>query len=265
MFETLRPASGAHNATTPAGFTMTPSGTPPQVLIVDDDPTMCETLVDLLEMNGLAPTAVRDGSAMQAALAAGDWDLLLLDLRLKREDGLTLARLVRETSELPIILMSGSGDDTDRILGLELVADDYLTKPFNPRELVARVRAVLRRTRSAPKQPARADAAPAGPVIGFGGFALDLGARTLTGPDGLPCKLTPNEFSLLEALARHPNRVLSRDQLLEGMRRHDSEVFDRAIDVLIVRLRRKIEPNPASPRYIRTERGLGYLFSADAP
>lgn len=239
------------------------SGTTPHVLIVDDDATMCETLVDLLEMNGLAPTAVQDGSAMQAALATGDWDLLLLDLRLRREDGLTLARMVRETSDLPIIIMTGSGDDTDRILGLELVADDYLNKPFNPRELVARVRAVLRRTRPAPKKVEGADAAPAGPVVTFGGFVLDLGERTLTSPDGRPCKLTPNEFSLLEALARHPNRVLSRDQLLEGMRRHESDVFDRAIDVLIVRLRRKIEPNPTSPRYIRTERGLGYLFSTD--
>lgn len=244
---------------------MTLSGQNPRVLIVDDDATMCETLVDLLEMNGLAPTAVHDGRAMQAALASGEWDLLLLDLRLKREDGLTLARLVRETSDLPIILMTGSGDDTDRILGLELVADDYLNKPFNPRELVARVRAVLRRTRPAAKKVEEAGAAPAGPVVTFGGFVLDLGARTLASPDGRPCKLTPNEFSLLEALARHPNRVLSRDQLLEGMRRHDSEVFDRAIDVLIVRLRRKIEPNPTSPRYIRTERGLGYLFSTDEP
>ena len=240
---------------------MTLSDKTAHVLIVDDDPTMCETLVDLLEMNGLAASAVSDGSAMNAALDSGDCDLLLLDLRLKREDGLTLARAVRETSDVPIIIMTGSGDDTDRILGLELVADDYVTKPFNPRELVARVRAVLRRSHPAPKAAERVGAAPVGPVITFGGFVLDLGARVLTGADGQPCKLTPNEFSLLEALARNPNRVLSRDQLLEGMRRRDSEVFDRAIDVLIVRLRRKIEPNPASPRYIRTERGLGYLFS----
>jgi two-component system OmpR family response regulator len=243
---------------------MTLSGIPQRVLVVDDDIAMCEMLIDLFEANGLYATAVHNGASMHTELASGEWDLLLLDLRLKREDGLTLARGVRAESDVPIIIMTGSGDDTDRILGLELVADDYLTKPFIPRELVARVRAVLRRTRPSPPKPQHAPGAtPTGPVITFGGFVLDLGARVLHSPDGRPCKLTPSEFGLLEALARHPNRVLSRDQLLEAMRRQDSDVFDRAIDVLVVRLRRKIEPNPASPRYIRTERGLGYVFSVD--
>jgi two-component system OmpR family response regulator len=243
---------------------MTPSGNSPRVLIVDDDVAMCEMLIDLFEMNGLAATAVHNGAAMHTELACCEWDLLLIDLRLKREDGLTLARAVRAVSEVPIIIMTGSGDDTDRILGLELVADDYLTKPFIPREMVAGVGAGLRRTRPSTPRPQHAPAAtPTGPVISLGGFVLDLGARTLRSPDGQPCKLTPSEFGLLEALARHPNRVLSRDQLLEAMRRQDSEVFDRAIDVLVVRLRRKIEPNPASPRYIRTERGQGYVFSVD--
>lgn len=234
-----------------------------RVLIVDDDPALCEMLSDLLERSGLRADAVLDGAAMQRALAAQDYALLLIDLRLQREDGLVLARTLRETSDVPIIILTGQGDDTDRILGLELVADDYLTKPFNPRELVARVRAVLRRTRPAAAARPERPAGPAAPskAITFGGYTLDLDARTLRGPDGAPCKLTPNEFALLETLAQNPNRVLSRDQLLERMRRHESDIFDRAIDVLVLRLRRKIEANPSAPRFIRTERGIGYVFS----
>lgn len=233
-----------------------------RVLIVDDDPLMCEMLCDLLESSGLRAESVLDGASMQRALAQQTYAMLLIDLRLKREDGLMLARSVRETSDVPIIILTGQGDDTDRILGLELVADDYLTKPFNPRELVARVRAVLRRTRpwTAPRSERAAGTATSKAIV-FGGYALDLDARTLRGPDGAPCKLTPNEFSLLETLVQNPNRVLSRDQLLERMRRHETDIFDRAIDVLILRLRRKIEANPSAPRFIRTERGIGYVFS----
>ncbi len=240
-----------------------PADTTARVLVVDDDPSMREMLCDLLESSGLAATAVEDGASMHRALAADEHALLLIDLRLRREDGLTLARAVREASDIPIIILTGKGDDTDRILGLELVADDYLTKPFNPRELIARVRAVLRRTRPpTPRAPAAA-APPAGSGerLGFGGFVMDLDARVLHAPDGSVCRLTPAEYDLLETLVRNPNRILSRDQLLERMRRHGSEVFDRTIDVLILRLRRKIEPNPSAPRYIRTERGSGYLFS----
>ena len=232
-----------------------------RVLIVDDDSSMCEMLSDLLESSGLEAASVGDGAAMKEALAAEPYSLLLIDLRLKREDGLTLARTVRETSDIPIIILTGKGDETDRILGLELVADDYLTKPFNPRELIARVRAVLRRTRH-PAHPLERSQTPSPRrMVRFGGFALDVDARVLRGPDGAPCKLTANEYSLLETLVQNANRVLTRDQLLERMQRQESDVFDRAIDVLILRLRRKIEINPSAPRFIRTERGFGYIFS----
>lgn len=232
-----------------------------RVLIVDDDSSMCEMLSDLLESSGLEAVSVGDGAAMKEALAAEPYSLLLIDLRLKREDGLTLARTVRETSDIPIIVLTGKGDETDRILGLELVADDYLTKPFNPRELIARVRAVLRRTRH-PAHPLERSQTPSPRrMVRFGGFALDVDARVLRGPDGAPCKLTANKYSLLETLVQNANRVLTRDQLLERMQRQESDVFDRAIDVLILRLRRKIEINPSAPRFIRTERGFGYIFS----
>jgi len=233
----------------------------PRVLIVDDDPAMCEMLSDLLHASGLTAETVADGAAMNKALEKDEYSLLLIDLRLKREDGLTLARTVRESSDIPIVILSGKGDDTDRILGLELVADDYLTKPFNPRELIARLRAVLRRTRRMGPKPEQPAASSTRKNFRFGGYTLDFGARLLLGPDGAPCKLTPNEYDLLVILVENANRVLTRDQLLEGMRRHESDVFDRAIDVLILRLRRKIEPNPSAPRFIRTERGMGYLFS----
>jgi two-component system, OmpR family, response regulator len=234
----------------------------PRVLIVDDDPAVCEMLSDLCDVNGLAATAVADGAAMQQELAAGSYDLLLMDLRLKKEDGLALARAVRETSDIPIIIMTGKGDEIDRIIGLELVADDYLHKPFNPREVMARVRAVLRRARLvSPRTEPVSPATPARAPIRFGGMTLDLDARQLLGPDGEPRRLTAYEFSLLEVFVQNVNRVLTRDQLLEGMRRHDTDVLDRAIDVLILRLRRKIEPNASAPQFIRTERGYGYVFS----
>jgi two-component system OmpR family response regulator len=199
---------------------------------------------------------------MHEALAAGPFELLLMDLRLKKEDGLALARAVRETSDIPIIIMTGKGDEIDRILGLELVADDYLHKPFNPREVMARVRAVLRRAHLlSPRMEPPSANAPARAPIRFGGLTLDLDARQLLGPDGEPRRLTAYEFSLLEVFVQNVNRVLTRDQLLEGMRRHDTDVLDRAIDVLILRLRRKIEPNASAPQFIRTERGYGYVFS----
>ena len=236
----------------------------PRVLIVDDDPAVCEMLSDLFEVNGLIATTVEDGAAMHKALATGQHELLLLDLRLKKEDGLTLARTVRETSNIPIVIMTGKGDEIDRIVGLELVADDYLTKPFNPREVVARVRAVLRRMRLALPRPGRPPLGAPRPTFRFGGLTLDLEARQLFGPDGEPRRLTTNEFNLLEVFVHNANRVLSRDQLLEGMQRHDTDVLDRAIDVLILRLRRKIEPNASAPQFIRTERGYGYIFSVPA-
>ena len=230
---------------------------PPRLLIVDDEAAMRELLCDLAESAGLRATAVENGAAMRAQLALGDYALILLDLRLKREDGLTLARAVREQSNIPIIILTGKGDETDRILGLELAADDYLMKPFNPRELIARIRALLRRTGGE-----RATTGDAPESIHFGGWRLDRAARTLRAADGQDCPLTASEYALLDAFCRNAGRVLTRDELLELLRGEHSEAFDRSIDVLILRLRRKIEKNPACPQFIRTERGAGYLFNA---
>ena len=241
------------------------ASTAPHVLIVDDEADMRELLCDLIESNGLRATAVDDGAAMRLQLADGDYALLILDLRLRREDGLTLARAVRGSSAIPIMILTGKGDETDRILGLELAADDYLMKPFNPRELLARVRALLRRAggelvpaRAPRGQPAEHD------VSRFGDWLLDFSARTLRDQNNQPCALTPSEYALLEAFVRNANRVLTRDKLLENLRGEHADVFDRTIDVLILRLRRKIERNPGHPGFIRTERGTGYLFCMQA-
>lgn len=242
----------------------------PHVLIVDDEADMRELLCDLIESNGLNATAVEDGAAMRAELESGRYALLILDLRLRREDGLTLARAVRETSAIPIMILTGKGDETDRILGLELAADDYLMKPFNPRELLARVRALLRRA-GGEFPAARAGTVPAGrngsgpettdhETARFGDWTLDLTDRVLRDHNNQPCPLTPSEYALLEAFYRNANRVLTRDQLLENLRGDHSDAFDRTIDVLILRLRRKIERNPCHPELIRTERGIGYQF-----
>ena len=239
-----------------------------RVLIVDDEADMREMLCDLIESAGLMAVAVEDGVAMRAALDSGDYSLLVLDLRLKREDGLTLARAVRETSAIPIIILTGKGDETDRILGLELAADDYLMKPFNPRELIARVRALLRRANSDFRPISHTIPAPSAltsagqDAVRFGRWSLDFDSRLLRDQDDHPCALTPSEYALLETLARHPGRVLTRDQLLEHLRGQECDTFDRTIDVLVLRLRRKIERNPAYPEFILTERGLGYLFRA---
>lgn len=239
---------------------------PAHVLIVDDEADMREMLCDLIESAGLRATAVEDGAAMRAELESGDYSLLILDLRLRREDGLTLARGVRATSAIPIIILTGKGDETDRILGLELAADDYLMKPFNPRELLARVRALLRRAGGEflPSAAAPRSMPMGHDVVRFGGWTLDFTERTLRDRRNESCGLTPSEFALLETFARNPDRVLTRDQLLEHLRGQECDAFDRTIDVLILRLRRKIERNPAHPEFIRTERGLGYLFRLHA-
>ena len=230
----------------------------PRLLIVDDEADMRELLCDLVESVGWCATAVADGAAMRAQLALGDYALLLLDLRLRREDGLTLARAVRESSTIPIIILTGKGDETDRILGLELAADDYLMKPFNPRELLARIRALLRRSSS--DRPGGPSGTAALHSVHFGDWTLDRAARTLRNASGQDCPLTPSEYTLLDAFCRHANQVLTRDELLESLRGEQTESFDRTIDVLILRLRRKIEKNPTCPQFIRTERGAGYLF-----
>jgi DNA-binding response OmpR family regulator len=229
----------------------------PHVLVVDDDPALCEMLAEFLGGQDLRVTAVPGGAAMRAALAAGLVDLVVLDLRLPGEDGLALARELRAAGNLPIVLLTGRSDEADRVAGLELGADDYVTKPFSPRELLARIRGLLRRTRPA-SAPSREDPRRA---FRFEGWELNLRTRRLLAPDGRRLGLTNGEFSLLAALCGAPQRVLSRDQLLALSRLHAAEVYDRTIDVQILRLRRKIEADPSNPQFIVTERGAGYRFT----
>ncbi|MGN6525104.1 MAG: response regulator [Burkholderiaceae bacterium] len=240
--------------------------TRPHVLVVDDEPDMVALLQDVLRRAGFEADGAGCGDDARRAMAQRQYALMLLDLRLKAEDGLTLARQMRQASPIPIIMISGSSDETDRVLLLELAADDFLVKPFSSRELIARVRAVLRRydmaPQPAPAPPGRASAAGS-ERLSFGDWTLDLAERELHRADGSLCALTQAEFRLLEAFVRQPRRIWTRDQLLEQTRSLDTEVFDRTIDVLILRLRRKIEPNPKHPSYICTERGMGYVFSAD--
>jgi len=234
---------------------------PVHLLVVDDDPDIRAIVRHVAEAAGWRVDEAGDAAGLGVRLRNGSPDLILLDIGLPDQDGLTVARRLRATSDIPIIMLTGLGGDIDRILGLELGADDYVVKPFNPRELVARIRAVLRRTRG----PL---AAPGGDPLGhdcrrFGGWLLDLTARRLSAPDGSPVTLTNAEYRLLEAFVTAPRQVLSRDQLLDRTRLPGEDVFDRTIDVLVLRLRRKIEPNPQAPSLIQTERGAGYVFAAD--
>jgi two-component system, OmpR family, response regulator len=229
------------------------------ILAVDDDPAMRKLVADYLGDNELRVTAVASGAEMAQAFAEQAIDLVMLDLRLVGEDGMQLARKLRAESEVPIIIVTGKQDEADRVMGLELGADDYVTKPFSPRELLARIRAVLRRYQTAREVlPPRGEKRRA---YRFSGWELNLGRRRLTSPDGSPVELTHGEFNLLQAFCAAPQRVLSREQLLDLSRLHGAEVYDRSIDVQVLRLRRKIEPDPARPQYIRTERGAGYVFS----
>ena len=230
----------------------------PHVLAVDDDPIIRDLIADYLKQNELRVTTVADGRSMQAVLAEEVVDLIVLDLKLRSEDGMTLARRLRDESEIPIIMLTGRAEEADRIMGLELGADDYLTKPFSPRELLARIRTILRRRRAEVRQ-GRPDGIRA---YRFDGWELNLNTRRLTTKDGTAVPLSNGEFSLLVVLLGAPNRVLSRDQLLDLSRLHNDEVFNRSVDVQIMRLRRRIERDPAEPRYIKTERGVGYVFNA---
>lgn len=225
-----------------------------RILVVDDDADLRGLLADYLRREGFTVETVEDGAAMDAWLATQTPDLLILDLMLPGEDGLALARRVRRNSQLPIIMVSARGDDVDRIVGLEVGADDYLSKPFNPRELLARIRAILRRGAQA-GAPTAEDK-----VCEFGAYRLDTEKRELT-RDGEPVPLTSGELDLLEILAENPNRVLDRDRLLDLLRGYERSPFDRSIDVQIARLRAKIEPDTKRPRYIRTVWGKGYMFT----
>ena len=231
----------------------------PHVLALDDDPAIRQLVCDYLSENDLRVTAVANGKEFDAVLARETIDLVVLDLRLQGEDGMQIARRLREASAIPILMLTGRVDEADRVMGLELGADDYLTKPFSPRELLARIRALLRRARA---QATVAEAIAQVRAYRFGGWQLNIGLRKLKSAPGRAVDLTNGEFSLLAAFVSSPQRILSREQLLDLSRLHNAEVYDRSIDVQILRLRRKIEDDPANPRFIKTERGAGYLFDA---
>jgi len=232
---------------------------PPHIVALDDDPDIRRILVDYLGSQDLRVSAAANGPEMLSILENEPVDLLLLDLRLPGENGLELARRVRETSRVPIVILSERSEEADRVMGLELAADDYVTKPFSPRELLARIRAVLRRVQASEAKVAVDEELRA---YRFAGWELNLRLRRLTAPDGRVIPLTNGEFSLLCAFLSAPQRVLTRDQLLERSRLHSLEVYDRSIDVTILRLRRKIESDPSNPALLKTERGAGYLFTA---
>ena len=229
----------------------------PHILVVDDDPQIRELLEEYLTQNALRVSAVASGKQMSQILADEAIDLVILDLRLAGEDGMAIARTLRDSSAIPIVMLTGVRDEADRVMGLELGADDYLTKPFSPRELLARIRTVLRRTKGAALTQARERQVRA---YRFAEFELNLRTRRLK-RDGRPIDLTNGEFNLLAALLGAPQRILTRDQLLEASRVYDNEVYDRSIDVQVARLRPKIEADPSQPRFIVTERGVGYTFN----
>ncbi|CAM2160005.1 MULTISPECIES: response regulator transcription factor [Paraburkholderia] len=242
----------------------------PHILVVDDDPAIRELIAAYLGENGMRVSEAASGKAMSAALAEQAIDLVILDLRLPGEDGIEIARRIRVQSALPIIVVSGLREEADRVMALELGADDYLTKPFSSRELLARVRALLRRANAASAVLASASASMSAAGAGrqtdarayrFAGWELNLGTRKLTSPRGEAVPLTNGEFSLLQAFLAAPGCVLAREQLLEASRLY-ADVYDRSIDVQILRLRRKIEAVPARPEFIKTERGAGYVFAA---
>ncbi|MFO1128552.1 MAG: response regulator [Rhodospirillales bacterium] len=235
----------------------------PHILIVDDDREIRDLLARFLSKHGLRTSIAADGREMREVLAGGAIDLVVLDVMLPGEDGLSLCRTLRASSDLPVIMLTAMGEEVDRIVGLEMGADDYLAKPFNPRELYARIKAVLRRTRAPARQRRDAMGAGAGSRVGFAGWTMDFDRRVLTSADDVLVPLSTGEFDLLAAFVTHARRVLSRDQLLDLARGRDAQPFDRSIDVQVSRLRRKIEANPAEPDLIKTVRGGGYMFTAE--
>jgi len=232
----------------------------PHILIIDDEPSICELVTEYLGDNDMRVTSRASGKDLFDVIDREAIDLVLLDLKLPGEDGMQLARAVRERATIPIILLTGRKEEVDRVMGLELGADDYVTKPFSPRELLARVRAVLRRYQVQSTLPERDNTRRA---FRFAGWELNIRTRRLVSPQGESVELSNGELSLLNALCRAPQRVLTRDQLLSMSRLHEAEVYDRSIDVQIRRLRLKMEADPANPRLIVTERGAGYRLASD--
>ena len=229
------------------------------ILVVDDHRDIRDLVARYLTKHGLRVTVAESAAAARKQLQASAVDLVVLDIMMPGEDGLSLCRYLRETTELPVILLTAMAEETDRIVGLEIGADDYLTKPFNPRELLARIKAVLRRARSLPPQRGR----PIANRVRFADWILDVGRRELLGPDGVAVPLSTGEFLLLGAFVERPRMVLTRDQLLDLTRGREAGPFDRAIDNQVSRLRRKIEPDPKRPALIKTHWGGGYSFEAE--
>jgi two-component system OmpR family response regulator len=228
------------------------------VLIVDDDAETRSLLQAYLQKQGYRVTSAADGRALRGALDTARPDLIVLDLMLPGEDGLQLCRDLRSRSNVPVIMLTARGEETDRIVGLEMGADDYLPKPFNPRELLARIKSVLRRARSLPEnlEPEAVKS------FRFTGWSLDVATRNLTAPDGVVVPLSGTEFKLLRVFLAHPNRVLTRDQLIELMISRDAGPFDRALDVQVSRLRQRLREDAREPRIIKTVRGEGYVLAA---
>ena len=230
------------------------------IVVVDDDREVRETVAEYLRRNGFAVTEADGGGQLREVMSSRPIDLALLDINMPGDDGLTLAREIRSSGEAGIIMLTANNDDLDKIVGLEVGADDYVTKPFNPRELLARVKAVLRRARSgAGERPT----GTLGREVQMGKCRLNLDERKLFEADGGEVALTAMEFDLLRTFAENPRRVLSRDQLLDLAHSKEMEPFDRSIDTRITRIRRKIEPDPSKPDCIRTVRGAGYTYNPD--
>ena len=240
----------------------------PRVIVVDDEDSVRETVVEYLSSQGFAARGAEGGRALDEALAREPADLLLIDVSMPKEDGFSIARRIRASSPIPIVMLTASTDIVDRVVGLELGADDYVTKPFDLRELKARVRAVLRRHAlsgvanavSGVSEQDSASTTPSETVIRFGTAFLDLEAHCLVRPDGARETLTAMEFNLMRVFAMNPNRVLTRDRLLDLAHNRDNEPFDRSIDVRVTRIRKKIESDPSDPQTIKTVRGVGYMF-----
>jgi len=230
------------------------------VLAVDDDPSVRQMIADYLGDNDIRVSTLPGGRGVDEAIEREGIDLLILDLKMPGEDGMQIVRRLRERWDLPVIMLTGRKEEADRVMGLELGADDYLTKPFSPRELLARIRALLRRSRA---RETVAEGLAKVRVYRFSGWDLNTRLRRLTSPGGETVATTNSEFNLLVAFLSAPQRVLSREQLLNLSRLHNDEVYDRSIDVQVGRLRRKLEPEGTKAPLIRTERGAGYVFTAD--
>ena len=234
-----------------------------EILVVDDDPEIRHVLRSLFEREGFVVSEAASAAATLARLGRGGVSLITLDLTLGSDDGLAIIRQVRAESDIPVIMVSGKNDAIDRVVGLELGADDYITKPFNLREVLARVRAVLRRHEPAQAQVSQGAQPHGHDRIQFDRWILDLTSRELKSTDGEARELTTGEFNLLELFVKRSHRVLSRDEIMDLLKGHDWSPIDRSIDALVARLRKKIEDSVASPKHVKTVRGVGYMFATD--